>query len=325
VKLSSLLAALTLCVAIVPMTALHAQTYPAKPITLTVPYPAGGPTDVLARTLANVMEKNLKQPMVVDNIAGAGGTVGAAKVARAPADGYTLLLHNLGMATSPSLYRKMPYNTEDLVPIGTVATVPMVLLAKNDMPAKNLAELVSYIKANPNKVNMGHSGIGSAAHLCGLLLQSTLHAKVTTVAYRGAGLAMTDLMTGQIDIMCEQVSSSASFVTTGKVKAYAVTAKQRLPILANVPTFTEGGIPKVDVGVWHGLYAPKSTPQAVIDRLAASLTEALRDVELQRKFTELTAVVATPAESKPESLRKLQTGEMERWAPIIKAAAEYAD
>jgi len=322
VQLRSLGAALFLLAAIVP---LHAQTYPVKPVTLNVPYPAGGPTDVLARTLANVMEKNLKQPVVVDNIAGAGGTVGAAKVARSPADGYTLLLHNLGMATSPSLYRKMPYNTEDLVPVGIVATVPMVLLARNDMPAKNLAELVGYIKANPSKVNMGHSGIGSAAHLCGLLLQSTLQAKVTTVAYRGAGLAMTDLMTGQIDIMCEQVSSSASFVNTGKVKAYAVTSKQRLPILASVPTFTEGGIPKVDVGVWHGLYAPKGTPQAVIDRLSVSLTEALRDVELQRKFTELTAVVATPAEARPEPLRKLQASEMDRWAPIIRAGAEYAD
>lgn len=324
-KLSSLLTALTLCVAIAPVASLQAQTYPSKPITLNVPYPAGGPTDVLARTLANVMEKNLKQPMVVENTGGAGGTVGAAKVARAPADGYSILLHNLGMATSPTLYRKMPYNTEDLVPVGIVATVPMVLLARNDMPAKNLAELVSYIKANPSKVNMGHSGIGSAAHLCGLLLQSTLQAKVTAVAYRGAGLAMTDLISGQIDIMCEQVSSSASFVSTGKVKAYAVTSKQRLPILANVPTFTEAGFPKVDVGVWHGLYAPKGTPKNVIDRLSASLTEALRDAELQRKFNELTAVVATSAEAKPEPLHKLQASEMERWAPIIKAAAEYAD
>lgn len=324
-KLRFLSAALALCAAMAPVTSSLAQSYPAKPITLNVPYPAGGPTDVLARTLANVMEKNLKQAMVVDNVAGAGGTVGAAKVARASADGYTILLHNLGMATSPTLYRKMPYNTEDLVPVGIVATVPMVLLARNGLPAKTLAELVSYIKANPSKINMGHSGIGSAAHLCGLLLQSTLQAKVTTVAYRGAGLAMTDLMTGQIDIMCEQVSSSASFVNTGRVKAYAVTGKQHLPILAKVPTFAEAGFPKVDVGVWHGLYAPKGTPSDVIERLSASLTEALRDAELQRKFTELTAVTAAPAESKPEPLRKLQAAEMERWAPIIKAAAEYAD
>lgn len=304
---------------------LLAQPYPSKPLTLLVPYPAGGPTDVLARTLANAMEKNLAQPVVVDNTAGAGGTVGAARVARSTADGYTVLLHNLGMATSPALYRKLPYNTDDLAPVGIVATVPMVLLARNDMPARNLAELVDFIKANPSKVNMGHSGIGSAAHLCGLLLQSSLQAKITPVAYRGAGLAMTDLITGQIDVMCEQVSSSASYVNTGKVKAYAITGRQHLPVLAQVPTFSEAGFPKVDVGVWHGLYVPRGTPQATIERLSASLTEALRDPELQRKFAELTAVMATPAESRPESLRKLQSAETERWSPIIRAAAEYAD
>lgn len=296
-----------------------------KPITLVVPYPAGGPTDVLARTLATAMEKSLKTTIVVDNSAGAGGTIGSGKVARAAADGYTILLNNMGMATTPSLYRSLPYSPDAFEPIGQVATVPMVLLTRNTLEAKTLAELVAHIKANPGKVNMGHAGIGSAAHLCGLILQATLQTKVQAISYRGAAPAMTDLVSGQFDFMCEQVASSVPFVTSGRVKALAVTAKQPLPVLPGVPTTASGGLPGLDIGVWHGIWAPKGTPAPVVDRLSTALGEALRDADVLKRLAEFSAVPAAPADTRPESLRALTTAEMARWAPIIKAAAEFAD
>jgi tripartite-type tricarboxylate transporter receptor subunit TctC len=304
---------------------LHAADYPTRSITMVVPYPPGGPTDIVARTLAASMEKTLKQPVVVDNASGAGGTVGSAKVARAPNDGYSLLLNNIGMATTPSLYRSLPYKPDDFAPIGLVATMPMVIIARKDLPANNLEELQAHIRKDPTKVNYGHSGIGSAAHLCGLLYQSAIKQAVTTVAYKGAAPAMNDIMSGQFDFMCEQTSSTVPFVESGKVKAMAVTSKQRLAQLPNVPTTAESGLPALDIGVWHGVYAPKGTPKEVVDRLSAALSEALRDPMVQKRYAEIGAVIATPEEGQPAPLMKLQQAEAARWAPIIKAAAEYAD
>jgi len=304
---------------------LHAADYPTRSITMVVPYPPGGPTDIVARTLAASMEKTLKQPVVVDNKPGAGGTVGSAKVARAPNDGYSLLLNNIGMATTPSLYRSLPYKPDDFAPIGLVATMPMVIIARKDLPANNLEELQAHIRKDPTKVNYGHSGIGSAAHLCGLLYQSAIKQGVTTVAYKGAAPAMNDIMSGQFDFMCEQTSSTVPFVESGKVKAMAVTSKQRLAQLPDVPTTAESGLPALDIGVWHGVYAPKGTPKEVVDRLSAALSEALRDPMVQKRYAEIGAVIATPEEGQPAPLMKLQQSESARWAPIIKAAAEYAD
>jgi tripartite-type tricarboxylate transporter receptor subunit TctC len=303
-----------------------AQGFPdGKPITLHVPYPAGGPTDVLARTLAASMEKSLRTTIVVENTGGGGGTIGSAKVARANPDGYSILLNNLGMSTTPTLYRNLPYSPDAFAPVGQVATVPMVLLVRNSLDVKTLPELVNHIKANPDKVNMGHAGVGSAAHLCGLLLQSAIQTKVQTISYRGAAPAMTDLVSGQFDFMCEQVSSSLPFITGNRVRAIAVTSPQPLAVLPGVPTTASSGLGAVDVGVWHGIWAPRGTPAPVIDRLATALNDALRDPEVVKKLTELSAVPAAPADVKPESLRALVQSEMGRWAPIIRAAAEYAD
>lgn len=304
---------------------LHAADYPTKPITMVVPYPPGGPTDIVARALAASMERTLKQPVVIDNTSGAGGTVGSAKVARAPNDGYWLLLNNIGMATTPSLYRSLSYKPDDFAPIGLVATMPTVIIARKDLPANNLAELLAYIKKDPAKVNYGHSGIGSAAHLCGLLYQSAIQTRVTTIAYKGAAPAMNDMMGGQFDFMCEQTSSTVPFVESGKVKAMAVTSKKRLAQLPDVPTAIESGLPALDIGVWHGLYTPKGAPKEVIDRLSAALGEALRDPAVHKRYADIGAVIATPAEGTPAPLMKLQLAEAARWAPIIKSAAEYAD
>lgn len=306
-------------------TPLHAADYPTKTITMVVPYPPGGPTDIVARTLAASMERTLKQPVVIDNTSGAGGTVGSGKVARSPNDGYWLLLNNIGMATTPSLYRSLSYKPDDFTPIGLVATMPTVIIARKDLPANNLDELLAYIKKDPAKVNYGHSGIGSAAHLCGLLYQSAIQTRVTTIAYKGAAPAMTDMMSGQFDFMCEQTSSTVPFVESGKVKAMAVTSKKRIAQLPNVPTTIESGLAALDIGVWHGVYAPKGTPKDIVDRLSGALGEALRDPAVQKRYAEIGAVIATADEGKPESLMKLQQSEAARWAPIIKAAAEYAD
>ncbi|MDM0074445.1 tripartite tricarboxylate transporter substrate-binding protein [Variovorax sp. J2P1-59] len=322
-KAIAVMAGVALCATL--SASLHAADYPTKTITIVVPYPPGGPTDIVARTLANSMERTLKQPVVVDNTSGAGGTVGSAKVARSPNDGYWLLLNNIGMATTPSLYRSLPYKPDDFTPIGLVATMPTVIIARKDLPANNLDELLAYIKKDPTKVNYGHSGIGSAAHLCGLLYQSAIKTRVTTIAYKGAAPAMTDIMSGQFDFMCEQTSSTVPFVESGKVKAMAVTSKKRLAQLPDVPTTAESGLAALDIGVWHGVYAPKGTSKEVVDRLSAALGEALRDPAVQKRYAEIGAVIAAPEEGQPAPLMNLQQAEAARWAPIIKAAAEYAD
>lgn len=320
-KMTKMLAAVALAASCVPALA----DYPDKAITLIVPYPAGGSTDALARPLAIALGKVLKQAVVIDNASGAGGTIGTAKLARSPNDGYWMVLNNIGMATSPALYRTLPYKNEDLVPVGLVATTPSVLIARKDLPANNLAELLAYIKANPAKVNMGHSGVGSASQLCGLLYQKEIKQRVTAVPYKGAAPAMTDIMSGMFDFMCEQSSVVLPFADGGKVKMLAVTTKDRVAQLPNVPTTAESGLPSLTLGVWHGIYVPKGTPTTIINKLSDALAVALRDADVQKRYADLGAKVATGADIKPEALAKLQQSETERWTPIIKANGEYAD
>lgn len=304
---------------------IHAQEYPSHPISMVVPYPPGGSSDSIARILASSMSKTLKQPIVVDNVSGAGGTVGAAKVARAQNDGYTLLLQNIGMSTAPFLYRSLSYKNDDFTPIGAVATVPEIIVTRKDLPVKNLSELLAYIKKDPAKVNLGHSGVGSAAHLCALQYQAAIKQRVTSIAYKGGAPAMNDIMGGQFDFMCEQTSLVLPYILGGKVNAIAVTSKNRLPLLPSVPTTAEGGLPSVDIGVWHGVYAPKGVPQAVIDKLSAAVADALRDPDVKRRFAEFSAEIAAPEEAKPGPLRQLQLADDAKWGPILKAAAEFAD
>ena len=303
-----------------------AQDYPSKPITFVVPFAAGGPTDVVARTLAQVMAKSLKQPIVVDNSQGAGGTIGTTKVARASGDGYTLLLMHIGFATAPSLYRTLQYDpAKDFEPIGLVVDVPMTVIAKPDFPAKNVKEMIEYVKNNKTKVTYANAGIGSASHLCGLLLLSAMQADITTVPYKGTGPAMNDILGGQVDFMCDQTTNTTGQIKGGRVKAYAVTSRNRLPSLPDLPTLAESGLPGFEVNVWHGLWAPKGTPKPVVDKITASLLEALKDPLFTGKMAELGANVVSADRARPDALRAYAQSEIARWAPVIKKAGVYAD
>jgi tripartite-type tricarboxylate transporter receptor subunit TctC len=303
--------------------------YPDKPITIVVPFAAGGPTDKVARDLAEAMRKPLGgQSIVIDNVGGAGGTLGATKVARAGNDGYTLLLHHIGMSTAPALYRNMPYKTlDDFEYVGMINEVPMTLIGRATLPANDYAELARWIDANKGKINLANAGLGAASHLCGLLFQSSIQVEMTTVPYKGTGPAMTDLIGGQVDLMCDQTTNTSAQIESGKVKAYAVTPSRRLttPALKNVPTLDEAGIKGFNVSVWHGLYAPKGTPRAVTDKLNAALRVALKDPEFIKREESLGAVVITDARLGGAEHKKFVEAEIAKWGPIIKAAGQYAD
>jgi tripartite-type tricarboxylate transporter receptor subunit TctC len=299
-----------------------AQTYPAKPIALIVPFPAGGPTDTLARLVAEAMARDLKQPVAVENVSGEGGTAGAARAAKAANDGYTLLLNHMGQATAPALYPRLPYDPiADFAPIGRVADVPMVLVGRGNLPARDIKELLAWIRANGKKVSFAHAGRGAVSHLCALLLMKAMSVQMTPVAYRGTGPAMTDLLSHQIDLMCDQTTNTSALIRTGQIKAYAVTTKTRLPNMKDVPTLAESGLPGVELTVWNGLFAPKGTPQPVVDRLATALQAALKDPAVETRLAELGAVPSKPNEATPAALRAWMKSEVARWTPIIKAAA----
>ncbi len=302
--------------------------YPEKPITIVVPFSAGGPTDKVARDLAESLRKTLNATLVIENVGGAGGTLGATKVAKAAPDGYTVLLHHIGMATSPALYRNLQYKTlDDFEYLGLINEVPMTLVAKPTMAAANYGELAKWIAANKEKVNLANAGLGSASHLCGLLFQSTIKIDMTTVPYKGTGPAMTDLIGGQVDIMCDQTTNTSSQIEGGKIKAYAVTSTKRLssPALAKLPTLDELGLKGFNVAIWHGLYAPKGTPKPVLDKLNAGLKKALQDPDLHKRQEALGAVIVQDGRVNPAEHKKFVTDEIAKWGVVIKAAGQYAD
>jgi tripartite-type tricarboxylate transporter receptor subunit TctC len=305
-----------------------AQDYPTKPITIVVPFAAGGPTDKVARDLAEAARKPLNATIVIDNVGGAGGTLGANKVAKAAPDGYTLLLYHIGMATSPALYRNMPYKTlEDFEYLGMINEVPMTLIGRSTLPANNMAELTKWLGDNKGKINLANAGLGAASHLCGLLFQQSLKIDMTTVPYKGTAPAMNDLLGGQVDIMCDQTTNTTGQIEAGKVKAFAVTTTKRLtmPALAKLPTLDESGMKGFDVSIWHGLYAPKGTPKAVLDKVNAALKVALKDAEFIKRQEALGAVVTTDARTNPAEHKKFVEAEINKWGPAIKAAGQYAD
>ena len=303
--------------------------YPEKPITIVVPFSAGGPTDKVARDLAEALRKPLGgQSVIIENVGGAGGTLGAGKVAKAANDGYTLLLHHIGMSTAPALYRKMTYDTlGDFEYLGMVNEVPMTLIGKPTLPAGNYAELLKWLEANKGKINLANAGLGAASHLCGLLLQSSLKVDMQTVPYKGTGPAMTDLLGGQVDLMCDQTTNTTSQIESGKVKAFAVTSTKRLttPALKNLPTLDEAGLKGFNVSIWHGMYAPKGTPKAVTDKINAALRVALKDPEFVKREEALGAVIVTDARVGGAEHKKFVESEIAKWGPIIKAAGQYAD
>jgi tripartite-type tricarboxylate transporter receptor subunit TctC len=308
--------------------ATSALAYPDKPVTIVVPFAAGGPTDKVARDLAEALRGPLGGTIVIENVGGAGGTLGHTKVAKASNDGYTLLLAHIGMATTPALYRKLQYNTlEDFEYLGMINEVPMTLIGKPGLPAGNYAELVKWLEENKGKVNLANAGLGAASHLCGLLFQSMLKIDMQTVPYKGTAPAMTDLLGGQVDIMCDQTTNTTSQIEAGKVKAYAVTSPKRLttPALAKLPTLDESGLKGFNVTIWHGLYAPKGTPKAVLDKVNAALKTALKDPEFNKRQEALGAVIVTDARTNPAEHKKFVEAEINKWGTVIKAAGQYAD
>jgi tripartite-type tricarboxylate transporter receptor subunit TctC len=297
-----------------------------KPVTLVVPFAAGGPTDKVARELALVMGKSLKQQVIVDNSPGAGGTIAAKKVLNAPKDGYTILIHHIGMSTAPALYKNLGFDpVTDYEHLGQVADVPMMLVANKDLPPKNLTELLSYIKANSNKLAYAHAGVGSASHLCGLLFMSTIKQDMTTVPYKGTAPALTDLMGGQVQLMCDQTTNLSGQLKAHSVKAYGATTIQRVSAFKDIPTMNEQGLKNFQVNVWHGIYAPKGTPIAATDKLAAAIKAGIADPSYKSKMEELGANIPNAKNASPEGHKAHLKAQIDLWTPIIQKAGIYAD
>ncbi len=300
--------------------------YPSKPVVLVVPFAAGGPTDTAARQLAQAMSKPLGGQVIVENVAGAGGNVGVDRVAKASPDGYMILLHHIGMSTSPTLYRKMNYNAlTDFEYIGQVIDVPMTLIGNNNFPPNTYPELITYLKANRDKVNLANAGLGAASHLCGLLFMSAIEVDLQTIPYKGTGPAMIDLQGGQVQIMCDQTTQTTQLIDTKRVKVYGVTTKTKVAVLPQVATLDEQGLKGFDLAIWHGMYAPKGTPKAVTDKLNLALNTALKDPVFVSAMEKLGAMIVPPAKATPDGLRNHLAAEIAKWAPIIRKAGQYAD
>jgi tripartite-type tricarboxylate transporter receptor subunit TctC len=302
-----------------------AQQYPTHPVTLMVPF-APGPTDTVARVIAQSMQKPLGQSIVVENRPSAGGILAPELVKNAKPDGYTILIHHIGMATTPALYRQLRFNPlTDFEYIGLINTVPMTLIGKQNLPPKNFKELLDYIKKNKDKVSLANAGIGAASHLCGMLFMSAIQTDLLTVPYKGTGPAMNDLIGGQVDLLCDQTTNTTGHIKGGKVKAYAVTTKQRVASLPDLPTLDEQGLKGFEVSIWHGLYAPKGTPKAAIDKLVAALQSGVKDEEVKKRFADLGATTYPPEQATPAALQAMVKSETEKWTPLIKKAGVYAD
>lgn len=310
----------------VTLASASAQDYPQRTITMIVPFSAGGPTDTVTRLVADAMSKDLGQEIVVENVGGAGGTLGAGRVAQADPDGYTLLLHHIGMATSATLYRKLQYDTlNGFEYVGLVTEVPMTIVARKDLEPTDLKGLVDYAKANKDTVTVANAGVGAASHLCGMLFMSAIGTPLVTVPYKGTGPAMTDLLGGQVDIMCDQTTNTTKQIQGGTIKVYAVTSPARLDVLPDVPTTDEAGLSGMQVGIWHGIYAPKGTPPEITDKLSKSLQKALKDENVAARFAELGTAPSSEADATPAALKAKLESEIARWKPIIEAAGQYAD
>ncbi len=323
--LRGLLAGVSLLTTIMSGSAI-AQGYPSKPISLIVPFAAGGPTDVLARTLAASMTKSLGQTVVVENRLGAGGTVAAGVVAKAAPDGYTFLIHHNGMATAPTLYRKLPFDVlTDFSYVSLLADVPMTLLGSKKFPPNTMAEFIQYAKTNGDKINLANAGLGAVSQLCGTLLQQAIGTGFTSIPYSGTGPAMTALLGGQLDVLCDQTTQTLPQIKADKVKLYGVTTKTRLASLPDAPTLAESGLKDFDIVVWHGIYAPKGTPPEVIARFNQAVKDALKDPAVIQKIQDLGAVIVPESQQNPAALQAWLKSEIAKWSPLLKAAGQYAD
>lgn len=303
----------------------HAQ-YPTKSVTMLVPFAAGGPTDIVARVMAQAMTKPMGQTVIVENRPSNGGILAPEQLTKAAPDGYTILIHHIGMSTTPALYRTLRYKPmEDFEYIGLVNEVPMTIVARGNFPAKDFKEFLTYIKANNKKVTYANAGLGAASHLCGMLFMSSIQTDFLTVPYKGTAPAMNDLLGGQVDFMCDQTTSTTSHIKSGKVKVFAVTTPQRVASLKDVPTLDELGLKGFNVSIWHALYAPKNTPKPALDKLVGALQVALKDPVVATRFGELGTEPVDVKRATPEVLRTFLKSEIDKWGPLIKAAGQYAD
>ncbi|MFB9224821.1 tripartite tricarboxylate transporter substrate-binding protein [Paracoccus cavernae] len=306
--------------------AAFAQAYPERQITMVVPFAAGGPTDTVARLVAEKMSGDLGQQIIIENLGGAGGTLGAGRVAESDPDGYTILMHHIGMATAATLYRSLAYDTVNAFDyVGLVTEVPMVMVARKDFEPADFPAFVQYVKENADGVTMANAGIGAASHLCGMLFQSAIDTQFVTVPYKGTGPAMTDLLGGQVDFMCDQTTNTTQQITGGTIKAYAVTTPERLPLFPDLPTVAENDLPQMEVSIWHGIYAPKGTPAEVTERLSKSLQLALADPGVITAMGDLGTAPSPAADATPAALKAKLESEIARWKTIIDAAGVYAD
>jgi len=302
----------------------HADNFPDHPINMVVPFSAGGPTDNVARSLAEAMRPSLGQTVVIENKGGAGGTIGTSQVARAKPDGYNILLMHIGFSTAPSLYKKPGYDPYDsFEPLGLVVDVPMTIIARSDFPPNNIKELVEYLKKNKDKVSLANAGIGAASHLCGTMFSNAIGVDLLTVPYKGTGPAMNDLLGKQVDVMCDQTTNTSQHIKAGTVKAYAVTSKQRVPTLPDLPTMEESGFKGFEVGIWHGMWAPKGTPKPVTDKLISALQAGMADADFQKRMAGLGATVLT-SDANPEALTKKVKQQVPQWAELFKKAGVEA-
>jgi tripartite-type tricarboxylate transporter receptor subunit TctC len=304
-----------------------AETYPSRPIIMVVPFAAGGPSDVIARLFADRMGRSLGQAVAVENVGGAGGTIGSARVAAAEADGYTLLAGSMGShVAAPVLYANLKYDsTKDFEPVGLTANAPVAIVARKDFPAQDMRQFVAYLKEHGDAVKEAHGGIGSSSHMACLLLTSKLGVHPTLVAYRGTGQAINDLMAGNVDFFCEQVVSVAPQINAGAIKAYAVSAAERSPSIPDVPSSVEAGFPDYQMSIWSGIFAPRGTPKANVARLAGALEEAMADEGLRKRLTGLGASVPPKEQRTPAAFEQYVKAEVGRWAPILRATGATAN
>jgi tripartite-type tricarboxylate transporter receptor subunit TctC len=295
-----------------------AQGYPTRNITMIVPFAAGGPSDAIARLVAQSMSNSLKQQVIIENVAGAGGTTGAARLAKSEKDGYTLLIHHVALAAGASLYKNLPYDTlGDIETVGQINYGPMVVTTRKDYAATDAKALFAKLKADGNKTTAAHAGVGSNSHLCNLLLQQTLGVKFTEAAYRGTGPAMNDLIAGQVDLLCDQSTTAVPQIQGNTIKAFAVTSKDRLDVIPNVPTMQEAGFKDFEFVIWHGLYAPKGTPKDMVDTLNKALQVALDDANVKARFAEVGTQVFGPSERAPLAHRARLEKELATWKDVI--------
>ena len=304
----------------------NAQTYPERPITLIVPFVAGGGADAVGRVIANGMSAQLNQPIVIENVGGAGGTLGAGRGARAQPDGYTLTLTHLGQAASATLYRKLPFDPiGDFEPIGVTAMVPMIIIGPKSSTAKDIVELIAQIRSKKNGMTIANGGLGSGSHFCGMLFMTALKTQMQVVPYKSAAPAMNDVLGGRIDVMCDQVTTAGEQAKSGAVTAFAVTTKARLPGMPDLPTLNELVLPGFELGIWIGLAAPKGTSQPILEKLASAMKAALANPDVVRRLDEFGTQPAAKELLEPARFKKFFQEEADKWRPIITESGTYAD